>query len=83
MELAATLQAGVSHVGLHFWKKRRPLVETMAEIAEFVLPEFHLAGKVGFGTAPLGNMFRDIPEQEAPDTVEAARQNGIRYFWNN
>lgn len=25
----------------------------------------NLPGKVGFGTAPLGNMFRDIPAQEA------------------
>ena len=40
----------------------------------------NLPGKVGFGTAPLGNMFRDIPPQEALDTVEAAWQNGIRYF---
>ncbi|RAO75026.1 aldo/keto reductase [Dyella jiangningensis] len=36
--------------------------------------------KVGFGTAPLGNMYRNIPEQEAIDTVEAAWQQGIRYF---
>ncbi len=36
--------------------------------------------KIGFGTAPLGNMYRDIPEQEALDTVEAAWQQGIRYF---
>lgn len=36
--------------------------------------------KIGFGTAPLGNMYRDIPEQEALDTVDAAWQQGIRYF---
>ncbi|WP_147803824.1 aldo/keto reductase [Alkalicoccus halolimnae] len=36
--------------------------------------------KLGFGTAPLGNMFRDIPEDEAKKTVEAAWDNGIRYF---
>lgn len=24
-----------------------------------------LPGKLGFGAAPLGNMFRDIPEEEA------------------
>ena len=35
---------------------------------------------MGFGTAPLGNMYRDIPTQEALDTVEAAWQQGIRYF---
>ncbi len=37
-------------------------------------------GRLGFGTAPLGNMYRNIPEQEALDTVEAAWQQGIRYF---
>jgi len=39
-----------------------------------------LPGKLGFGTAPLGNMFRDIPEAEARATVEAAWVDGIRYF---
>ncbi|QKE75500.1 aldo/keto reductase [Arthrobacter citreus] len=37
-------------------------------------------GKLGFGTAPLGNMFRNIPEEEAIATVDAAWNNGIRYF---
>ncbi|MGO4665233.1 aldo/keto reductase [Bosea sp. 2RAB26] len=41
-----------------------------------------LPGKLGFGAAPLGNMFRDIPEQEALATVEAAWKDGIRYFDN-
>ncbi|MBV8500086.1 MAG: aldo/keto reductase [Paucibacter sp.] len=41
-----------------------------------------LPGKLGFGTAPLGNMFRDIPEAEAHATVEAAWNDGIRYFDN-
>ncbi|WP_437571119.1 aldo/keto reductase [Sorangium sp. So ce542] len=41
-----------------------------------------LPGKLGFGTAPLGNMFRDIPEAEARATVEAAWDDGIRYFDN-
>lgn len=41
-----------------------------------------LPGKLGFGTAPLGNMFRDIPEAEARATVEAAWNDGIRYFDN-
>ncbi|RKU04205.1 D-threo-aldose 1-dehydrogenase [Burkholderia sp. Nafp2/4-1b] len=35
---------------------------------------------LGFGTAPLGNMFRNIPDAEAAATVEAAWQQGIRYF---
>ncbi|MGO4304087.1 aldo/keto reductase [Cupriavidus sp. RAF12] len=40
-----------------------------------------LAGNVlGFGTAPLGNMFRDIPEAEARATVDAAWEQGVRYY---
>ncbi|MEV0194531.1 aldo/keto reductase [Kitasatospora purpeofusca] len=39
-----------------------------------------LPGKLGFGTAPLGNMFRAIPDAEAAATVEAAWQQGVRYF---
>jgi len=35
---------------------------------------------LGFGTAPLGNMFRKIPEQEAADTIDAAWRAGTRYF---
>jgi D-threo-aldose 1-dehydrogenase len=41
-----------------------------------------LPGKLGFGAAPLGNMFRDIPESEALATVQAAWDEGIRYFDN-
>ena len=41
-----------------------------------------LPSKLGFGAAPLGNMFRDIPEAEALATVEAAWDNGIRYYDN-
>jgi D-threo-aldose 1-dehydrogenase len=41
-----------------------------------------LPSKLGFGAAPLGNMFRDIPEKEAIETVEAAWNDGIRYFDN-
>lgn len=41
-----------------------------------------LPGRLGFGTAPLGNMFRAIPEEEAFETVEAAWSDGIRYFDN-
>ncbi|MGW1762279.1 aldo/keto reductase [Streptomyces mirabilis] len=39
-----------------------------------------LPGRLGFGTAPLGNMFRAIPDEEAAATVDAAWDNGIRYF---
>ncbi len=41
-----------------------------------------LTHKMGFGAAPLGNMFRDIPEEEALATVEAAWNAGIRYYDN-
>ena len=37
-------------------------------------------GTLGFGTAPLGNMYRDIPDAEARATVDAAWDDGIRYF---
>ncbi|MFC8454459.1 aldo/keto reductase [Kitasatospora sp. NPDC057223] len=39
-----------------------------------------LPGRIGFGTAPLGNMFRAIPDEEAVATVQAAWDQGIRYF---
>ncbi|MFJ3307264.1 aldo/keto reductase [Streptomyces sp. NPDC086549] len=39
-----------------------------------------LSGSLGFGTAPLGNMFRSIPDEEAAATVEAAWNQGVRYF---
>jgi D-threo-aldose 1-dehydrogenase len=41
-----------------------------------------LPSTLGFGAAPLGNMFRAIPEDEALATVEAAWNDGIRYFDN-
>ncbi|HEY0923259.1 aldo/keto reductase [Rheinheimera pacifica] len=41
-----------------------------------------LPGKLGFGAAPLGNMFRNIPEEEAVATVAAAWNSGIRYYDN-
>ncbi len=42
--------------------------------------DFLPAGPLGFGCAPLGNMFRDIPEAEAQATVDAAWEAGTRYF---
>jgi D-threo-aldose 1-dehydrogenase len=39
-----------------------------------------LPGQLGFGTAPLGNMFRNIPEAEAQATVDAAWDHGVRFF---
>jgi len=37
-------------------------------------------GPLGFGAAPLGNMFRNIPDEEATATVAAAWDQGTRYF---
>ncbi|MVZ11025.1 aldo/keto reductase, partial [Enterobacteriaceae bacterium 8376wG6] len=39
-----------------------------------------LPGKIGLGGAPLGNMYRAIPEEEALATVTSAWDLGIRYF---
>ena len=39
-----------------------------------------LNGPLGLGTAPLGNMFRNVPEGEAAATVAAAWETGTRYF---
>ncbi|MFP3580269.1 aldo/keto reductase [Arthrobacter sp. fls2-241-R2A-200] len=35
---------------------------------------------LGLGTAPIGNLYRQVPEQEAVDAVAAAWDRGIRYF---
>ncbi|SFG59924.1 D-threo-aldose 1-dehydrogenase [Halobacillus alkaliphilus] len=39
-----------------------------------------LKHKVGLGTAPLGNMFREVPEDEARSTIQTAWDQGVRYF---
>jgi D-threo-aldose 1-dehydrogenase len=44
------------------------------------IKEILVNGPLGFGTAPLGNMFRNIPEEEAAATVAAAWDAGTRYF---
>ncbi|MBM7097584.1 aldo/keto reductase [Bacillus sp. H-16] len=36
--------------------------------------------KIGLGTAPLGNMFRNVPDEEALATIQTAWDAGIRYF---
>jgi D-threo-aldose 1-dehydrogenase len=35
---------------------------------------------LGFGAAPIGNLYRQVAEQEALDAVAAAWDGGIRYF---
>ncbi|MFD7894926.1 aldo/keto reductase [Streptomyces sp. NPDC059743] len=39
-----------------------------------------LPGRLGFGSAPLGNMFRKIPDEEVHATLQAAWDQGIRYY---
>ncbi|MET7287074.1 aldo/keto reductase [Streptomyces sp. NPDC005573] len=39
-----------------------------------------LPGPVGFGAAPLGNMFRSLSDEEADATLRSAWDQGIRYF---
>ncbi|WLR60219.1 aldo/keto reductase [Guptibacillus hwajinpoensis] len=39
-----------------------------------------LKHQVGLGTAPLGNMFREVPEEEARKTIQTAWDQGVRYF---
>jgi D-threo-aldose 1-dehydrogenase len=36
--------------------------------------------ELGFGTAPLGNLYRAVPDEEAEATLEAAWDVGCRYF---
>ena len=36
--------------------------------------------ELGFGAAPLGNLYRAVPDKDAQSTFEAAWKAGIRYF---
>ena len=36
--------------------------------------------ELGFGTAPLGNLFRPLPDEVARETLEAAEQTGFGYY---
>lgn len=36
--------------------------------------------EMGFGTAPLGNLYRELSEAQAQQTLQAAWDGGIRYF---
>ena len=36
--------------------------------------------EIGFGTAPLGNLYRAIPDAEAQAVLEAAWDGGLRYY---
>ncbi|MFF9359652.1 aldo/keto reductase [Streptomyces griseoluteus] len=39
-----------------------------------------LPGRIGLGTAPLGNMFRAVSDEEVSATLDAAWDQGIRYY---
>jgi Aldo/keto reductase family len=39
-----------------------------------------VGGPLGFGAAPLANMFRELTDEEAAATVDAAWQQGTRFF---
>ncbi|MEU1530052.1 aldo/keto reductase [Streptomyces fagopyri] len=39
-----------------------------------------LPAHIGFGSAPMGNMFRAVPDEEALATMNAAWDEGIRYY---
>ncbi|WP_377274520.1 aldo/keto reductase [Peterkaempfera sp. SMS 1(5)a] len=39
-----------------------------------------LPDRIGFGTAPMGNMFRAVPDDEVTATLDAAWDQGIRYY---
>ena len=36
--------------------------------------------ELGFGTAPLGNLYRAVSDEDAQATLEAAWDSGVRYF---
>jgi len=42
--------------------------------------EITIKNKIGLGTAPLGNMFREVSEKEALETIQSAWDEGVRYF---
>lgn len=39
-----------------------------------------LPARIGFGSAPMGNMFRAVPDEEVLATLNAAWDQGIRYY---
>jgi D-threo-aldose 1-dehydrogenase len=41
---------------------------------------FEGSSRIGLGTAPLGNLFAAVPEEDAAATVQAAWDEGWRYF---
>ena len=54
--------------------------QSMAKGGSLGIKEYLVNGPVGFGSAALGNMFRNIPAEEAEATVDAAWEAGTRYF---
>lgn len=48
-------------------------------MSELPLPDLHL-GRIGYGAANLGNLYRAIDDDEAWQILEAAWNSGVRYF---
>lgn len=42
--------------------------------------QYLVHGPLGFGSAPLGNMFREVSDEEAAAAVDAAWDHGTRYY---
>ncbi|MBO1268323.1 aldo/keto reductase [Arthrobacter cavernae] len=43
-------------------------------------PEAARLGRLGFGAAGIGNLYRAMPDSQAEDTINAAWDAGVRYF---
>ena len=41
---------------------------------------FNALGRLGFGAASIGNLYRAMPDEDAADTVRAAWDAGLRYY---
>lgn len=55
-------------------------MDTLPEAAERERPERAALGRVGFGGAPLGNLYATLGDDDAAATLERAWSRGIRYF---
>jgi len=42
--------------------------------------ENKIKDKFGLGTAPIGNLFKDVSDEQACETIETAWNEGVRYF---
>src|SRR5258708_6982250 len=54
--------------------------KTLRRSVQMGIRDILVNGPLGLGTAPLGNMFRDIPDDEAVAPLDAAWEHGTRFF---